>query len=128
MDCYTGVLFDVLFNLHKFMRFESRDPFQEKLRREDIFHTDWDRYAHMEYNRLAQEEEEGYEANMEIDAAQGLDAESRNMTSDMESWSLHDEEEESEDEDDALIGNNLLNSNATSTSNTQQAQQWIHRR
>ncbi len=117
------------------MRFESRDPFQEKLRREDIFHTDWDRYAHMEYNRLAQEEEEGYDASMEIDAAQGLDSESRNMTGDMESWSLHDEEEESEDEDDALIGNNLLNSNSTATtkastsnSGSQQGQQWGHRR
>ncbi|RYG69770.1 hypothetical protein EON64_01920 [archaeon] len=51
------MLFDVLFNLHKFLRFEARDPFQEKLRREDVFHTDWDRFAHMEYTRLAQEEE-----------------------------------------------------------------------
>ena len=54
----AGVLFDVLFNLHKFLRFEQRDPFQEKMRREDIFHTDWDRFAHAEYNRLAQEEED----------------------------------------------------------------------
>lgn len=38
-----GVLFDILFNLHKFMRFESRDPFQEKLRRDDIHHSEWDR-------------------------------------------------------------------------------------
>lgn len=113
------------------MRFESRDPFQEKLRREDIFHTDWDRYAHMEYNRLAQEEEEGYDASMEIDASQGLDGESRNMTGDMESWSLHDEEEESEDEDDALIGNNLLNSttsNGAQPQGQQGQQQWGHRR
>ena len=54
-----GVLFDILFNLHKFMRFETRDPFQEKIRREDSFQTDWDRYAHMEYTRLSQEEEDG---------------------------------------------------------------------
>ena len=55
----VGVLFDILFNLHKFMRFETRDPFQEKIRREDSFQTDWDRYAHMEYTRLSQEEEDG---------------------------------------------------------------------
>jgi len=41
------------------MRFETRDPFQEKIRREDSFQSDWDRYAHVEYNRLAQEEEDG---------------------------------------------------------------------
>lgn len=51
-------MFNILFNLHKFMRFEARDPFQEKLRREE-HRSDWDRYAHIEYNRLAQEEE-GY--------------------------------------------------------------------
>jgi hypothetical protein len=92
------VLFEVLFNLHKFMRFESRDPFQEKLRREDIAHTDWDRFAHMEYNRLAQEEEEGYDATMDMDGQQGAD-DGRAMTNDMESWSLHDEESESEDDE-----------------------------
>lgn len=72
----VGVLFDVLFNLHKFLRFEARDPFQEKIRREDIFHSDWDRFAHAEYNRLAQEEEDesegmgsgGYhDGNMDVD-------------------------------------------------------------
>ena len=52
-----GVLFDVLFNLHKFLRFETRDPFQEKQKRDDVFATDWDRYAYMEYHRLASEEE-----------------------------------------------------------------------
>ena len=31
----SGILFDVLFNLNKFMRFESRDPFQEKMKRDD---------------------------------------------------------------------------------------------
>lgn len=67
-----GVLFDILFNLHKFMRFETRDPFQEKLRREDVHHSDWDRYAHIEYNRLAQEEE-GYDASAEMDLQQYID-------------------------------------------------------
>lgn len=52
----SGILFDVLFNLNKFLRFEMRDPFQEKVRREDGFLCDWDRFAHYEYNRLAAEE------------------------------------------------------------------------
>jgi serine/threonine-protein phosphatase 2A regulatory subunit B'' len=52
----SGVLFDVLFNLQKFLRFETRDPFQEKLKREDGFQTEWDRYAAFEYQRLAQED------------------------------------------------------------------------
>lgn len=55
----SGILFDVLFNLNKFMRFESRDPFQEKMKRDDSFNSDWDRFANMEYHRLAAEEE-GY--------------------------------------------------------------------
>lgn len=41
------------------MRFETRDPFQEKIKREDAFNCDWDRYAHLEYTRLSQEEEDG---------------------------------------------------------------------
>lgn len=36
------------------MRFETRDPFNEKQKREDAFSCDWDRYAHSEYHRLAQ--------------------------------------------------------------------------
>eukprot|EP00596_Hydrurales_sp_CCMP1899_P001008 CAMPEP_0119051740 /NCGR_PEP_ID=MMETSP1177-20130426/73263_1 /TAXON_ID=2985 /ORGANISM="Ochromonas sp, Strain CCMP1899" /LENGTH=293 /DNA_ID=CAMNT_0007031057 /DNA_START=1273 /DNA_END=2151 /DNA_ORIENTATION=+ len=67
----SGVLFDVLFNLHKFLRFETRDPFQEKQKRDDIFTSDWDRYAYMEYHRLASEEENFNNSNdnmnMDID-------------------------------------------------------------
>ena len=59
----SGVLFEVLFNLHKFLRFEMRDPFQEKLRREDGFVCDWDRFAHFEYHRLSYEEEQGNNSN-----------------------------------------------------------------
>lgn len=55
----SGTIFDVLFNLHKFLRFEGRDPFQEKQKREDPFNTDWDRFAFTEYHRLAAEE--GYD-------------------------------------------------------------------
>jgi hypothetical protein len=118
---YTGVLFDVLFNLRKFMRFESRDPFQEKLRREDIFHTDWDRYAHIEYNRLAQEDDDGYDVSMDVDmqnslAAAGMDTPANNNgvgnnnnSTDGDSlgnWSLNDEESEDEDEATTPTGGN----------------------
>lgn len=75
----SGVLFDILFNLHKFMRFETRDPFQEKLRREDVHRSDWDRYAHIEYNRLAQEEE-GYDNSMEMDLQQYMDSDATNAS------------------------------------------------
>lgn len=97
----SGVLFDVLFNLHKFMRFETRDPFQEKLRREDVYHSDWDRFAHIEYNRLAQEEE-GYDASMEVDMQQQLE-ESKFAQSGVEqlsSWSLNDDDEDSSSDAD----------------------------
>ena len=53
----SGLIFDLLFNMHKFMRFEMRDPFQEKLKREDGFGNDWNRFAYFEYIKLASEEE-----------------------------------------------------------------------
>ena len=31
---YSGTLFDCLFNLNKFIKFETRDPFAEKIKRE----------------------------------------------------------------------------------------------
>ncbi len=62
----SGALFDALFNLNKYMQFEQRDPYQERNKREDEFETDWDRFACMDYNRLAMEEEAREEA-MEID-------------------------------------------------------------
>eukprot|EP01031_Cornospumella_fuschlensis_P027516 gene27516-33235_t len=111
----SGVLFDVLFNLHKFLRFEARDPFQEKLRREDVFHTDWDRFAHMEYTRLAQEEEDaaGYDNSMDIDSMlQTSDPPGNNVGGNAlgNAWSLNDEESEDEDNEDEspLIGNRLI--------------------
>ena len=36
-------LFDILFNLNKFIMFEGRDPFFEKQKREDPFNSDWER-------------------------------------------------------------------------------------
>uniref|UniRef100_A0A7S1D7L1 EF-hand domain-containing protein n=1 Tax=Cyclophora tenuis TaxID=216820 RepID=A0A7S1D7L1_CYCTE len=75
----SGALFDALFNLNKYLMFEQRDPFVERQKREDEFETDWDRFACMDYNRLAMEEEAREEEAMEID------------------WVNVDDEEDSED-------------------------------
>jgi hypothetical protein len=63
----SGVLFDALFNLNKYLMFEQRDPFVERQKREDEFQTEWDRFANADYNRLAMEEEARDEEAMEID-------------------------------------------------------------
>jgi len=63
----SGALFDALFNLNKYLLFEQRDPFVERQKREDEFVTDWDRFACIDYNRLAMEEEAREEEAMEID-------------------------------------------------------------
>lgn len=67
----AALLFDVLFNLHKLMRFEMRDPFQEKLRREDGFTSEWNRFAYYEYIKLASEEEGG-DGNDAVDSDGGI--------------------------------------------------------
>jgi len=63
----SGALFDALFNLNKYLMFEQRDPFAERQKREDEFLSDWDRFACIDYNRLAMEEEAREEEAMEID-------------------------------------------------------------
>lgn len=63
----SGALFDALFNLNKYLQFEQRDPFMERQKREDEFECDWDRFACIDYNRLAMEEEARDEEAMEID-------------------------------------------------------------
>ncbi|KAL3140589.1 hypothetical protein ABBQ32_005162 [Trebouxia sp. C0010 RCD-2024] len=60
----AGTLFNMLFNLHKFIAFETRDPFLARQEREDANLSDWDRFARTEYIRLAMEEE-GEEAEPE---------------------------------------------------------------
>ena len=75
----SGTLFDVLFNIQKFLKFETRDPFQEKMRREDGFATEWDRFASLEYARLADadggargggnDSSVSYDGGMEVDGA-----------------------------------------------------------
>ena len=63
----AGALFDALFNVNKYVMFEQRDPFLERQKREDEFDTDWDRFACIDYNRLAMEEEQREEEAMEVD-------------------------------------------------------------
>jgi len=63
----SGTLFDALFNLNKYLQFESRDPYLERQKREDEFESAWDRFACYDYNRLAMEEEAREEEAMEID-------------------------------------------------------------
>ena len=78
------------------------DPFQEKVRREDIMRSDWDRYAHIEYNRLAQEEE-AYDGSMEVDALQQqqlADAAGAGEMEQMGGWSLNDDGDDSDEEAD----------------------------
>uniref|UniRef100_A0A061RTI5 Protein phosphatase 2 (Formerly 2A), regulatory subunit B n=1 Tax=Tetraselmis sp. GSL018 TaxID=582737 RepID=A0A061RTI5_9CHLO len=53
----SGTLFNILFNLNKFIAFETRDPFLARQEREDPTLTEWDRFARTEYVRLAMEEE-----------------------------------------------------------------------
>ncbi|KAK4480461.1 hypothetical protein RD792_013534 [Penstemon davidsonii] len=53
----SGSVFNVLFNLNKFMAFETRDPFLIRQERENPNLTEWDRFAHREYIRLSMEED-----------------------------------------------------------------------
>ncbi|CAK0763377.1 hypothetical protein CVIRNUC_003051 [Coccomyxa viridis] len=59
----AGILFNILFNLNKFIAFETRDPFVVRQEREDPTLTDWDRFARAEYVRLAMEEEGEFRAS-----------------------------------------------------------------
>eukprot|EP01018_Ginkgo_biloba_P022035 Gb_03011 [translate_table: standard] len=53
----SGNFFNILFNLNKFVAFETRDPFIIRQEREDPTLTEWDRFAHQEYIRLSMEED-----------------------------------------------------------------------
>ncbi|CAH1439729.1 unnamed protein product [Lactuca virosa] len=53
----SGSTFNILFNLNKFMAFESRDPFLIRQERENPRLTEWDWFAHREYIRLSMEED-----------------------------------------------------------------------
>eukprot|EP00002_Diphylleia_rotans_P025332 TRINITY_DN5002_c0_g1_i1.p1 TRINITY_DN5002_c0_g1~~TRINITY_DN5002_c0_g1_i1.p1 ORF type:complete len:555 (+),score=106.73 TRINITY_DN5002_c0_g1_i1:54-1718(+) len=51
-------VFNILFNLNKFIAFEQRDPFTIRQEMNAAEKTDWDRFARAEYDLLAAEEEE----------------------------------------------------------------------
>ncbi|KAK7356714.1 hypothetical protein VNO80_15989 [Phaseolus coccineus] len=53
----SGSVFNILFNLNKFIAFETRDPFLIRQERENPTLTEWDRFAHREYIRLSMEED-----------------------------------------------------------------------
>ncbi|GAQ79247.1 protein phosphatase 2 formerly 2A regulatory subunit B' [Klebsormidium nitens] len=53
----SGNFFNILFNLNKFVAFETRDPFLIRQEREDPTLTEWDRFARQEYIRLSMEDE-----------------------------------------------------------------------
>ncbi|KAL7679205.1 putative EF-hand domain-containing protein [Plasmopara halstedii] len=76
----SGVFFNVLFNLSKFIEFEQRDPFLLRQQLAEPELTDWDRYARAEYARLAMEEE-----GRDEDTAMDIDT--------MDGWYVSDEQE-----------------------------------
>ena len=67
----AGNFFNVLFNLNKFIAFESRDPFSIRREREEPHLTEWDRFARAEYVRLSMEEEEGAEGGRRLGRRRG---------------------------------------------------------
>ncbi|KAG7395955.1 Serine/threonine-protein phosphatase 2A regulatory subunit B'' subunit alpha [Phytophthora boehmeriae] len=81
----SGVFFNVLFNLSKFIEFEQRDPFLLRQQLAEPELTDWDRYARAEYARLAMEEE-----SRDEDTAMDIDT--------MDGWYVSDEQEEDQSE------------------------------
>lgn len=100
-----------MFNLHKFLRFEGRDPFQEKQKRDGPFQTDWDRFAFTEYHRLAADED-GYDNNGQggseelSDTDLNMDIDDSTLTDMLSSgahghttndWYLDDDDEEESD-------------------------------
>lgn len=55
----SGLLFNALFNLHKFLSFENRDPFAMRAEQGEFAGlTEWDKFARIEYYRLASEDDQ----------------------------------------------------------------------
>lgn len=52
-----GKLFDILFNLNKFLAWESKDPHSIREERAQPASTEWERFCKREYLRLALEDE-----------------------------------------------------------------------
>ncbi|CAI5724916.1 unnamed protein product [Peronospora effusa] len=94
----SGVFFNVLFNLSKFIEFEQRDPFLLRQQIAEPELTDWDRYARAEYARLAMEEE-----SRDEDTAMDIDT--------MDGWYVSDEQEEEAQEDSGTIADGAASGN-----------------
>mmetsp|Transcript_6958 Transcript_6958/g.13678 ORF Transcript_6958/g.13678 Transcript_6958/m.13678 type:complete len:597 (-) Transcript_6958:691-2481(-) len=68
----SGLLFNALFNLPKFVGFENRDPFQVRAEATEFAGlTDWEKFAKIEYFRLASEDDQ--------DDGGGIEAEDSGM-------------------------------------------------
>jgi len=66
---HCAVLFNALFNLHKFLAFENRDPFAARAEAAEFAGlSEWDRFAKIEYCRLAAEDEN---EDVQMDADEG---------------------------------------------------------
>jgi serine/threonine-protein phosphatase 2A regulatory subunit B'' len=56
----SALLFNALFNLQKFLGFEHRDPFAQRAEAGEFAGmSDWDKFAKIEYFRLASEDDQG---------------------------------------------------------------------
>lgn len=56
-SAFCGRFFDMLFNLHKFLTWESKDPYSIREERLQPVLSDWDRFCRREYLRFALEDE-----------------------------------------------------------------------
>ena len=56
---YAPIFFNSLLNIHKFMNYESRDPFmvRNEVEKNPDF-TDWDKFVYNEYIKLTVEDNE----------------------------------------------------------------------
>lgn len=70
----VGIFFNSLVNLNKFIAYETRDLFAIKHQLTEFpDYSEWDRFAKLEYERLAMEEEGGDDSEMN-DAMDGWDS------------------------------------------------------
>ncbi|GFR42212.1 hypothetical protein Agub_g3103 [Astrephomene gubernaculifera] len=70
---HSGLFFSALFSLHKFVSFENRDPFAQRAEAAEFAGmSDWDKFAKIEYFRLASEDDPGDQGGGGMDAEEGL--------------------------------------------------------
>jgi Ca2+-binding EF-hand superfamily protein len=76
----SGNTFNVLFNLNKFILFETRDPFTIRQEREEKHLTEWDRFARVEYMRLSQEDDDDDDMSEDGGSDSGLQSSVSSVT------------------------------------------------